>query len=185
MNPITLATLTPRALENLQNKTNLGSVQKFSSNIEVTPDKDESINYLAEYLFEYINKEYFAFIEANPGLKQTLGEVAVRTYRTYDAYDPPNTGFPLLKVYRVNDMWKPGKLTRTSNVSISYSLVVPQQDKLMPFLNWVSYQINKLLLSPTCPVKIEPGVRVQYRTMINEVGQNIYSFLRADITITD
>jgi hypothetical protein len=174
-----------RALENLQNKTNLGSTQKFSANLEITPEKDEVISYLAEYLFEYINKEFRTFIDANPALRGSLGDVAVRTYRTYDAYDPSTTAFPLLKVYRVNDVWKPGKLIRTSNVSISYSLVVPQQDKLMPFLNWVSFQINKLLLTSSCRVKVEPGVRVQYRTMINENGQNVYSFLRADITITD
>lgn len=177
--------LPPRALENLQNKINLGSTQKFSANLEITPDKDEAINYLAEYLFEYINKEFKSFIEANPGLRASLGDVAVRNYRTYDAYEPSTTAFPLLKVYRVNDVWKPGKLIRESNVSISYSLVVPQQDKLMPFLNWISFQINQLLLSPSCKVKVEPGVRVQYRTMMNEVGQNIYSFIRADITITD
>lgn len=177
--------LNPRALENLQNKINLGSTQKFSANLEITPDKDEAISYLAEYLFEYINKEFKSFIEANPGLRSSLGDTAVRTYDTYDSYHSSTTAFPLLKVYRVNDVWKPGKLNRTSNVSISYSLVVPQQNKLMPFLNWVSFQINKLLLTPSCQVKIEPGIRVQYRTMINEVGQNIYSFLRADITITD
>lgn len=177
--------LNPRALENLQNKTNLGSTQKFSANLEITPDNDEAISYLAEYLFEYINKEFKSFIEANPGLRASLGDTAVRTYETYDTYQSPTTAFPLLKVYRVNDIWKPGKLTRTSNVSISYSLVVPKQDKIMPLLNWVSFQINKLLLTPSCLVKIEPGIRVQYRTMINEVGQNIYSFLRADITITD
>ena len=177
--------LPPRALEKLQEKTNLGSTQKFSANLEITPNKDETISYLAEYLFEYINKEFTTFIEANPGLRSSLGDIAVRSYKTYDAYEPSTTAFPLLKVYRVNDVWKPGKLTRNSNVSISYSLVVPQQDKLMPFLNWVSFQINKLLLTPSCKVKIEPGVRVQYRTMMNEVGQNIYSFLRADITITD
>lgn len=174
-----------RAVENLQNKTNLGSTQKYSANLEVTPEKDEAISYLAEYLFEYLNKEFRTFIDANPALRSSLGDVAVRTYRTYDAYDPSTTAFPLLKVYRVNDVWKPGKLIRTSNVSVSYSLVVPQQDKLMPFLNWVSFQINKLLLTSSCQVKIEPGIRVQYRTMINENGQNIYSFLRADITITD
>ena len=42
-----------RALENLQSKTNLGSTQKFSANLEITPEKDEAISYLAEYLFEY------------------------------------------------------------------------------------------------------------------------------------
>ena len=177
--------LNPRALENLQNKTNLGSTQKFSANLEITPYKDEAISYIAEYLFEYINKEFRTFIEANPGLRSSLGDIAVRTYETYDAYHSSTTAFPLLKVYRVNDNWKPGKLNRTSNVSISYSLVVPKQDKIMPLLNWVSYQINKLLLTSSCQVKVEPGIRVQYRTMINEVGQNIYSFLRADITITD
>lgn len=177
--------LPPRALENLQNKFNLGSTQKFSANIKITPDTDETTDYIAKYLFEFINKDYFSYIEANPTIRQSLGDIAIRTYRTYDAYGVANQEFPLLKVYRVSDSWKPGKLIRSSSISISYSLVLPQQDKLMPLLNWVSFEINKHLLNTSCQVKIDPGVRVQYRTMISEVGQAIYSFLRADINITD
>lgn len=177
--------IAPHVLEKLQLRENLGSTQKFSANIEITPDVDESVDYIAKYLYEYINKDYFSYIESNPSIRQSLGDIAIRTYRTYDAYGVTNPEFPLLKVYRVSDSWKPGKLLRNSSISISYSLVLPQQDKLMPLLNWVSYEINKHLLSPTCQVKIDPGVRVQYRTMINELGQAIYSFLRADINITD
>ena len=176
---------TPHILEKLQLRENLGSTQKFSANIEITPDTDEATDYIAKYLFENINKDYFSYIESHPGLRLSLGDIAIRTYKTYDAYGLANQEFPLLKVYRVSDSWKPGKLIRSSSVSISYSLVLPQQDKLMPLLNWVSYQINKHLLNTSCQVKIDPGVRVQYRTMMNEVGQAIYSFLRADINITD
>jgi hypothetical protein len=175
----------PHILEKLQLRENLGSTQKFSANIEITPDVDEATNYIAKYLFDNINKDYFSYIESHPGLRQSLGDIAIRTYKTYDAYGLANQEFPLLKVYRVSDSWKPGKLIRSSSISISYSLVLPQQDKLMPLLNWVSYQINKHLLNTSCQVKIDPGVRVQYRTMMNEVGQAIYSFLRADINITD
>lgn len=175
----------PYIIDKLQNKENLGSTQRFSANIEITPEVDEAVDYIAKYLFEYINKDYFSYIETNPAIRQSLGDIAIRTYKTYDAYGIANQEFPLLKVYRVSDNWKMGKLLRNSSVSISYSLVLPQQDKLMPLLNWISYEINKHLLSPNCQVKIDPGVRVQYRTMINEVGQAIYSFLRADINITD
>jgi hypothetical protein len=175
----------PHVIEKLQLRENLGSTQKFSANIEITPEVDEAVDYIAKYLFEYINKDYFSYIEAHPAIRQSLGDIAIRTYKTYDAYGITNQEFPLLKVYRVSDSWKPGKLLRNSSISISYSLVLPQQDKLMPLLNWMSYEINKHLLSPNCQVKIDPGVRVQYRTMINEVGQAIYSFLRADINITD
>lgn len=175
----------PHILEKLQLRENLGSTQKFSANIEITPDVDETTDYIAKYLFENINKDYFSYIEAHPGLRLSLGDIAIRTYKTYDAYGLANQEFPLLKVYRVSDNWKPKKLIRSSSISISYSLVLPQQDKLMPLLNWVSYQINKHLLNTSCQVKIDPGVRVQYRTMMNEVGQAIYSFLRADINITD
>lgn len=177
--------VSPHILEKLQLRENLGSTQKFSANIEITPDVDEATDYLAKYLFENINRDYFSYIESHPGLRQSLGDIAIRTYKTYDAYGLANQEFPLLKVYRVSDSWKPGKLIRSSSISISYSLVLPQQDKLMPLLNWVSYQINKHLLNTSCQVKIDPGVRVQYRTMMNEVGQAIYSFLRADINITD
>ena len=177
--------IAPHILEKLQLRENLGSTQKFSANIEITPDVDEAVDYIAKYLYEYINKDYFSYIEANPSIRQSLGDIAIRTYRTYDAYGVTNQEFPLLKVYRVSDSWKPGKLLRNSSISISYSLVLPQQDKLMPLLNWISYEINKHLLSSSCQVKIDPGVRVQYRTMINELGQAIYSFLRADINITD
>ena len=177
--------IAPHILEKLQKRENLGSTQKFSTNIEIAPDVDEATDYIAKYLFDNINKDYFSYIESHPGLRQSLGDIAIRTYKTYDAYGLANQEFPLLKVYRVSDSWKPGKLIRSSSISISYSLVLPQQDKLMPLLNWVSYQINKHLLNTSCQVKIDPGVRVQYRTMMNEVGQAIYSFLRADITITD
>ena len=177
--------IAPHIVEKLQLRDNLGSTQKFAANIEITPEIDEAVNYIAKYLFEYINKDYLSYIESNPAIRNSLGDIAIRTYRTYDAYGITNQEFPLLKVYRVSDSWKMGKLLRNSSISISYSLVLPQQDKLMPLLNWISYEINKHLLSPACQVKIDPGIRVQYRTMINEVGQAIYSFLRADINITD
>lgn len=177
--------IAPHIIEKLQKRENLGSTQKFSSNIEITPEVDEAVDYIAKYLYEYVNKDYFSYIEANPAIRQSLGDIAIRTYKTYDAYGISNQEFPLLKVYRVSDNWKMGKLIRSSSISISYSLVLPQQDKLMPLLNWMSYQINKHLMNTSCQVKIDPGVRVQYRTMINEVGQAIYSFLRADINITD
>lgn len=175
----------PHIIEKLQKRENLGSTQKFSANIDITPEVDEAVDYIAKYLYEYVNKDYFSYIEANPAIRQSLGDIAIRTYKTYDAYGISNQEFPLLKVYRVSDSWKMGKLIRSSSISISYSLVLPQQDKLMPLLNWMSYQINKHLMNTSCQVKIDPGVRVQYRTMINEVGQAIYSFLRADINITD
>lgn len=175
----------PHVIQKLQAKENLGSTQRFSANIEITPEVDEAVDYIAKYLFEYINKDYFSYIESHPAIRQSLGDIAIRTYKTYDAYGIANQEFPLLKVYRVSDNWKPGKLLRSSSVSISYSLVLPQQDKLMPLLNWVSYEIHKHLLSSNCQVKIDSPPRTQYRTMINEVGQAIYSFLRADINITD
>jgi hypothetical protein len=177
--------LPPRALENLQNKINLGSTQKFSANLEIKPYRDEAVSYLAEYLFEYINKEYSSYLDAHPQLRQTMGSVAIRHYAIYDTYNAPNTTFPLLKVYRTTDSWKQGKCLRNSNISIQYALVVPDQEKLMPLLNWVSFQLQKHLLSPSCKVKIDSGLSVQYRAGMNENGQNIYSFIRADITITD
>lgn len=177
--------LPPRALENLQNKINLGSTQKFSANLEIKPYRDEVVSYLAEYLFEYLNKEYSSYITANPQLSQTLGNIAVRHYAIYDTYNAPTTAFPLLKVYRTSDNWKQGKTLRNSNITIMYALVVPEQEKLMPLLNWVSYQLQRLLLTPSCKVKIDSGLNVQYRTGMNENGQNIHSFIRADLSITD
>lgn len=177
--------LNSRALENLQNKINLGSTQKFSANLEIKPDRDEVVSYLAEYLFEYINKEYTAYLNAHPQLAQRMGNVAVRHYAIYDTYNAPTTAFPLLKVYRTTDGWKEGKCLRDSNISIVYSLLVPEQEKLMPLLNWVSFQLQKHLLNPGCKVKLSSRLNVQYRTGMNENGQNIYSFLRADITVTD
>ena len=176
--------MNPHSLNKLISKQNLGSTQKFSSNIIINPLVDETVDYIAKYLYEYINKDYSNYIEANPGVQKVLGDVAIRTYRTCDTYQVSTPEFPLLKVYRTNDSWKPNKLLRTSNISITYSLLVPQQERLMPLLNWVSYEINKLLLTSSCKVKVEPGIRVQYRTMISEIGQNMFSFLRADITIT-
>lgn len=177
--------LPPRALENLQAKTNLGSTQKFSANLDIKPYRDEVVSYLAEYLFEYINKEYSSYVAAHPQLSQTLGNIAVRHYAIYDTYNAPTTAFPLLKVYRTNDDWRKGTTVRSSNIRVTYSLIVPDQEKLMPLLNWVSYQLQKLLITPSCKVKIDSGLRVQYRTMMNEVGQNIHSFITADLTVTD
>jgi len=178
--------LSPRVIEKLREKENLGSTQKYSANLVITPNLDEAVDYIAKYLFEHINKDFFSYIEENPGLRSSLGEIAVRSYRTYDAYQVSTPEYPLLKVYRVSDNWKPQKLLRTSSISISYSLSLPQQERLMSLLNWISYEIRKHLLSPSFKVKIlEDGVRTQYRTMINEVGQAIHSFLRVDITIID
>lgn len=177
--------LNPRALENLQNKVNLGSTQKFSANLEIKPYRDEAVSYLAEYLFEHINKEYSYYLDAHPQLRQTLGNIAVRHYAIYDTYNAPSTAFPLLKVYRTTDSWKKGTTLRNSNITIMYALLVPDQEKLMPLLNWVSYQLQRLLLTSSCKVKIDSGLNVQYRTGMNEVGQNIHSFIRADLTITD
>jgi hypothetical protein len=177
--------MNPHSLNKLISKQNLGSTQKFSSNIIINPLVDETVDYIAKYLYEYINKDYSNYIEANPGVQKILGDVAIRTYRTCDTYQVSTPEFPLLKVYRTNDSWRDDKLLRTSNISITYSLLVPQQERLMPLLNWVSYEIQKLLLTPSCKVKIDGGVRTQYRTMISEIGQNMFSFLRADISITD
>jgi len=177
--------MNPHTLNKLISKQNLGSTQKFSSNIVINPLVDETVDYIAKYLYEYINKDYSNYIEANPGVQRILGDVAIRTYRTCDTYNVSTPEFPLLKVYRTNDDWRNDSLLRASNISITYSLLVPQQERLMPLLNWVSYELRKLLLTPSCKVKIDGGVRTQYRTMISEIGQNMFSFLRADISITD
>ncbi len=140
-----------------------------------TPLVDTTLEKIAKQLMDELNAAY---------PKQKV----VQSYRTYDAYNVPTSDYPLLKVYRVMDTFGAETTKRTSRAVISYSLVLPDQEHLAPIMSWVSFQINKALLGSTfrfCVFHEKAGNTAEYRIMLNEVGNPVYSFLRFNITIKD
>ncbi len=140
-----------------------------------TPFVDTTLEKIAVHVMNQLNLAY-------PQQK------VVQSYRTYDAYNVPTSDYPLIKVFRVTDTFKKGTTSRSSRAVISYSLVLPDQEHLAPIMSWVSFQINKALLNSewrVCVFHEEAGDTAEYRIMLNEVGNPVYSFLRFNIIIKD
>jgi hypothetical protein len=182
-----------------------------------TPDIDWTCQRIAEYLRDGLNAAYvpdkiyglerrqaihlqqvaqgieaessyftdqIAFLDSLP---QTELPRAVNSVRAYDSFNVGNHEFPLLKVYRTQDIYKPNQLVRNSPVVAAYCLVLPDQEELQGSLSWVSKTMAKLLLqsqSKFCTI-IEGQPRAEYRTMLNEMVQPVYTFLRFYFTIKD
>jgi hypothetical protein len=128
---------------------------------------------IAQYLQTQLN---LRAKEEDPNL------VVVNGIRSYDAFNVPLHEYPLLKVFRTGDSYFQAKTLRSSTLIARWCLVMPEQDTLQPLCNWVSWNINELLLDSNlniCPTIFisDNAKRGEYRTLVNETGQVVYSFL--------
>lgn len=144
--------------------------------------KDNTIESLGLYLYDTLNQMYRTSAKK---YGYSLGDKIVRTVKFYDAYSVSNSDFPLLKVFRVSTSFSNRSLNNTNTINIHYSLVLPEQEKLQPLLHGISKAINNALLSPTCPLMIQRGLTFQYRTLMSELSQPVYSYLTTNITVLE
>lgn len=146
---------------------------------------DKRCHSLALYLAEGLNKKLITDTNTN--------EVAVRSIRTYDALSVPLEQFPLLKVYRLTDVFRPNTIHCNSSAVITYSLTFTDAERLTGILKWTTNALNLLLLEYNMefPDYIKPvpsplgGYRFEYRTFANDVIKQAYPFLRVNITLKD
>lgn len=113
--------------------------------------------------------------------------IIVRTVYNYDAYNIPISDLPVLKLSRQSSFYLPNN-KRKSSIELQYGLALPEHERLLPYLNWVDYNINQILSVTTQLKNIfveETSKRCQYRTLMSEMGIPVYSFLRFSFTITE
>lgn len=138
--------------------------------------EDKILTKIVEYLKDELNRN-------NP-IENT---VIVNSTRNYDAFNVPITDFPLLKIYRQRSQYLNNN-KRISNLQLQYGLVLPDQEKLMPYLNWIDNQLNLALSQTTWRIDIiidRNNKSCDYRTLLNELGIPVYSFLRFNFSIIE
>lgn len=142
------------------------------------PFTDRTCTHLAEYLRDWLNAKH-------------PQELIVKSVRAYDAFNVPYQEYPLLKVYRMSKEGTINRNTKTrSQIAISYILVLPDLEQLTPVLNWVGDQIMDALAAyridhEGCSPKIEPSLRIDFRTMLNELTQRVHPFLRVSLSLEE
>jgi hypothetical protein len=148
--------------------------------LNISPEIDGVTQEIGVYLASGLNC-YFQKFE--PDL------YAVKDVISYDAIDVDLSRFPLLKVYRINEVFE-GRQSTTSAV-IAYCLAFPETDKLPGLLRWVSRVINELLENyrhqhENCSLQIVAEARKhEYRIMVNELAQPVYAFLRVNFSFLE
>lgn len=117
--------------------------------------------------------------------------VVVRSMRTYDAVNLAIMAFPLLKVFRTQDLYKYQTTHRTSSITISYNITFPQVEQLPGLLSFVSEQLNYGVLKygrtarADFPADMRTPLVVDYRIMQNDIIQQVYPALVTQITLNN
>ncbi|GAA6622894.1 hypothetical protein [Scytonema sp. NUACC26] len=143
---------------------------------ETTIYNDCTTDCIVKYLKDELNRR-------NP-IPNTL---IVNTTRNFDDYNVPTQDYPVLKVYRVRSQYMPSN-KRKSTLQLQYGLALPEQYGLLPYLNWVDININKILSFAIHDINIfiEPMSKAcEYRTLTTELGIPVYSFLRFSFNTTE
>lgn len=141
-------------------------------------NEDYLTGHLANYLRDELNRR---------GYSEGLTVPIINSYRLYDAFNVPVQDYPLIKVFRTSSQYTASN-KRISSLQIHYGLVMPNLEELLPYLNWVDYNINEVLSFALHDINvfIEPtSKRCEYRTLMNELGIPIYSFLRFSFNVTE
>jgi hypothetical protein len=118
--------------------------------------------------------------EINSITSEHLGIIAINSTKTYDAYNIPRHEFPVLKVFRSSDIYRPEVALMTSSIIARYCLTYPDQEKLMPLCTFVSQIIHHCLNDFHTKIGIEvlkDSRRAEYRVSENEAGQPVFAFL--------
>lgn len=140
------------------------------------PFVDPACQRLANYLYQHLNAAY---------PEQTI----VQSVRYYDAFNVPANDYPLLKVYRLQDRGSIQQNDAQCSAVISYGLILPDMDKLAPIMAWMRKRMRLYLAAFTieCPgfPRLADEYSAEYRTMLNELTNKVYMFLRFNLTFTD
>lgn len=140
---------------------------------------------LASYLRDYLNQSYSNQVLVNTDLPEGI---VVRSIRNYDDPHVPLSEFPLLKVYRNQDQFDRGGLSRNTSATITYSVSYPNLEELPDLLYWASYVVNKGLIQynyETQHLELPSPNISQYLLTVNEITQAVYPFLRFQIRFLD
>lgn len=138
---------------------------------------DTTLDIIINYLKNYLNS-------ANP---IEYSQPIVKSTRNYDAFNIPVQDFPLLKIYRLKSNYRASNL-RISQIQLQYGLILPDLEFLLPRLNWIDFKISEALTysRELINIFIQPGSKsCDYRTLINEIGTPVYSFLRFNFVINE
>lgn len=132
--------------------------------VELTPQFDPICTDLADFLAVTLNEAY-------------PQENIVRSVRHYDAYTVPLQSYPLLKVYRLSDVFSIDNSIRNSQMGLAYCLANTDLDRLPGVTNWVSENIilglRKYNLHKQGCLEILGDIRANYRTLL-QLNQFIY-----------
>ena len=71
----------------------------------------------------------------------------VNGIRDFDTYNVPLTEFPLLKVFRISDSFKPDTAKKISTIKIEYCLSYPNQENLSSVCNNINRYIHHIINS--------------------------------------
>lgn len=118
------------------------------------------------------------------GLHQGL--IIVKSIAAYDKYQVPMDQYPLLKVYRISDQYYAGTALRRSSMNAAYCLVLPDQEQLAGITSVIGDEIVSTLtkdLYKETQILISDEPRVEYRTLLSEIGQPVYAFIRVYFTV--
>lgn len=180
-----------------------------------TPVIDETCDRIARYLrdgineayipdklrgLQYLQSEHEKAVLAGSQLQSSYytdqinslsiaskNSLAVVGVRSWDAFNVPLHEFPLLKVYRTQDIYQKGTTIRHSPIVAAYCLTLPDQEELQGSMSWVSKTVAKLLLnsqSRFCTI-LEDPLQAEYRTLLGENAMPVYAFLRFNFRIKD
>jgi len=140
----------------------------------MTPERDEVLDDLARFITNELNTAY-------------REHKVVETYRTYDAFQVPNQGYPLLKVFRTSDRLSFDDSISDTNISIAYCLLAPTLEMLPGLTKWVTYQMRAILqaysMNLAGRLKFDQRFSVRYRTLY-QLGEIIYQ-LDFDLSLQD
>jgi hypothetical protein len=79
--------------------------------------------------------------------QKDFGFDIVNGIRDYDTYNVPLTEFPLLKVFRISDTFKPDNAKKVSTIKIEYCLSYPTQENLSSICNNINKYIHHIINS--------------------------------------
>ena len=141
---------------------------------------------LAEYLRDALNRKYQCEVDHNPDLEK---RVVVRGIRSYDDPSVSIQEFPLLKVYTNQDVYKGVTPYRNTALTITYSTSYSDLQELPDLLSWVSYclhlSVNEFKYENIDAFDMRNPAPFTVQRLLTQVGNTVFPFLRANLTVKD
>jgi hypothetical protein len=147
------------------------------------PILDTYLNELANYIKTEVNiiaQARYNFKSNNP---------IIKTYYLYDGFNIPLQDFPVLKVYRQIDTITAETYKSESNIMISYSVVIPKQERIVGqcyIVGRIIHEVcNNLLAKKGIDVINQVRRRIEYRTTINEINQAVIGIITYPLVVRE